>query len=217
MIRVRDLEFQYDKSDFRLRVANLQIADRERVAIVGPSGSGKTTLLNLFAGIATPHRGSVETAGQDVSSMSDRARRQFRVRHVGLVFQEVELLEYLTVLDNVLLPYFLTPALKLDDDVRARAVRLAEGVEIDDKLGRNVARLSQGERQRVALCRALLTDPSVILADEPTGNLDPSSKMRVVDLLLERAQDANATLVAVTHDREVAERFDRVLDMGTLQ
>lgn len=217
MIRVRDLEFQYDKSDFRLRVANLQIADRERVAIVGPSGSGKTTLLNLFAGIATPHRGSVETAGQDVSSMSDRARRQFRVRHVGLVFQEFELLEYLTVLDNVLLPYFLTPALKLDDDVRARAVRLAEGVEIDDKLGRNVARLSQGERQRVALCRALLTDPSVILADEPTGNLDPSSKMRVVDLLLERAQDANATLVAVTHDREVAERFDRVLDMGTLQ
>lgn len=217
MIRVRDLEFQYDKSDFRLRVADLQIADRERVAIVGPSGSGKTTLLNLFAGIATPHRGSVETAGQDVSSMSDRARRQFRVRHVGLVFQEFELLEYLTVLDNVLLPYFLTPALKLDDDVRARAVRLAEGVEIDDKLGRNVARLSQGERQRVALCRALLTDPSVILADEPTGNLDPSSKMRVVDLLLERAQDANATLVAVTHDREVAERFDRVLDMGTLQ
>jgi len=217
VIRVRDLEFQYDKSDFRLRVANLQIADRERVAIVGPSGSGKTTLLNLFAGIATPHRGSVETAGQDVSSMSDRARRQFRVRHVGLVFQEFELLEYLTVLDNVLLPYFLTPALKLDDDVRARAVRLAEGVEIDDKLGRNVARLSQGERQRVALCRALLTDPSVILADEPTGNLDPSSKMRVVDLLLERAQDANATLVAVTHDREVAERFDRVLDMGTLQ
>ncbi len=217
MIRVRDLEFQYDKSDFRLRVANLQIADRERVAIVGPSGSGKTTLLNLFAGIATPHRGSVETAGQDVSSMSDRARRQFRVRHVGLVFQEFELLEYLTVLDNVLLPYFLTPALKLDDDVRARAVRLAEGVEIDDKLGRNVARLSQGERQRVALCRALLTDPSVILADEPTGNLDPSSKMRVVDLLLERAQEANATLVAVTHDHEVAERFDRVLDMGTLQ
>jgi len=217
VIRVRDLEFQYDKSDFRLRVANLQIADRERVAIVGPSGSGKTTLLNLFAGIATPHRGSVETAGQDVSSMSDRARRQFRVRHVGLVFQEFELLEYLTVLDNVLLPYFLTPALKLDDDVRARAVRLAEGVEIDDKLGRNVARLSQGERQRVALCRALLTDPSVILADEPTGNLDPSSKMRVVDLLLERAQEANATLVAVTHDHEVAERFDRVLDMGTLQ
>ena len=217
MIRVRDLEFQYDKSDFRLRVANLQIADRERVAIVGPSGSGKTTLLNLFAGIATPHRGSVETAGQDVSSLSDRARRQFRVRHIGLVFQEFELLEYLTVLDNVLLPYFLTPALKLDDDVRARAVRLAEGVEIDDKLGRNVARLSQGERQRVALCRALLTDPSIILADEPTGNLDPSSKMRVVDLLLERAQQANATLVAVTHDREVAERFDRVLDMGTLQ
>ena len=217
MIRVRDLEFQYDKSDFRLRVADLQIADRERVAIVGPSGSGKTTLLNLFAGIATPHRGSVETAGQNVSSLSDRARRQFRVRHIGLVFQEFELLEYLTVLDNVLLPYFLTPALKLDDDVRARAVRLAEGVEIDDKLGRNVARLSQGERQRVALCRALLTDPSIILADEPTGNLDPSSKMRVVDLLLERAQQANATLVAVTHDREVAERFDRVLDMGTLQ
>ncbi len=217
MIRVRDLEFQYDRSDFRLRVATLEIADRERVAIVGPSGSGKTTLLNLFAGITTPHRGSVETAGQGVSSMSDRARRQFRVRHIGLVFQEFELLEYLSVLDNVLLPYFLTPALKLDDDVRARARRLAEGVEIDDKLGRNVAQLSQGERQRVALCRALLTDPSIILADEPTGNLDPSSKMRVVDLLLERAQGANATLVAVTHDREVAERFDRVLDMGTLQ
>ena len=217
MIRVRDLECQYHKSDFRLRVATLEIADRERVAIVGPSGSGKTTLLNLFAGITTPHRGSVETAGQGVSSMSDGARRQFRVQHIGLVFQEFELLEYLSVLDNVLLPYFLTPALKLDNDVCARAIKLAEGVEIDDKLGRNVAQLSQGERQRVALCRALLTEPSVILADEPTGNLDPSSKMRVVDLLLDSAQRANATLVAVTHDREVAERFNRVLDMGTLQ
>jgi len=213
VIRIRDLEFQYQKSDFVLRMTNLEVADHERVAIVGPSGSGKTTLLNLIAGITTPHRGSVETAGQHVSDMPDRIRRQFRVQHIGLVFQEFELLEYLSVLDNVLLPYHLSRALRLDDSVRARARDLANGVEIGDKLHRNVARLSQGERQRVALCRALVPEPSLILADEPTGNLDPTNKQRVVDLLLENTKAVGATLVAVTHDREVASRFDRILDM----
>ncbi len=217
MIRVQGLEFRYQRSDFVLRVAELEIADHERVAIVGPSGSGKTTLLNLFAGISTPDRGTVQTAAERVSSMPDSARRRFRVQQIGLVFQEFELLDYLSVLDNILLPYFLSSALRLDDAVRTRAKSLAADVEINDKLARNVAQLSQGERQRVALCRALLPRPRLVLADEPTGNLDPSNKHRVVDLLLENTQAAGATLVAVTHDTEVAERFDRVLDMAALQ
>ncbi|TDI33832.1 MAG: ATP-binding cassette domain-containing protein, partial [Acidobacteria bacterium] len=128
-------------------------------------------------------------------------------------FQEFELLEYLSVLDNILLPYRVTPALRLDHAVRERAQDLARQVGIADKLGRLVDRLSHGERQRVAVCRALLTQPALLLADEPTGNLDPANRDRVLDFLFDYVARAGGTLVTVTHDRELLSRFGRVLDM----
>ncbi|NQT40352.1 MAG: ATP-binding cassette domain-containing protein, partial [Planctomycetes bacterium] len=183
MIAVENLDFRYGQSGFRLRVPQLVIERGAKVALVGPSGSGKTTLLNLMAGITLPLAGRVVTHEVEVSSLGDAARRDFRIRHIGLVFQEFELLDHLTVLDNILLAYRISAALRLDTSVRDRAARLARDVGLGDKLHRHVRRLSQGERQRVAVCRALLPEPPLLLCDEPTGNLDPANKEHVLDIL----------------------------------
>ncbi len=213
MIRITDLEFSYPVGDFALRIEQLTIERGMTAAIVGSSGSGKTTLLNLMAGIMAPKRGKVAVNGVEVNALSETACRRFRIANAGLVFQEFELLEYLTVLDNILLPYRINKALTLDKAVRDRATGLGERVGVGDKLDRFVTRLSQGERQRVAVCRALLPKPSLLLADEPTGNLDPSNKTRVLDILFGYARDANATPVTVTHDHGLLDRFDRVIDI----
>jgi ABC-type lipoprotein export system ATPase subunit len=215
VIQVDDLEFCYPDGEFVLRVPSLRIPEGSTTAFVGPSGSGKTTLLNLVAGIVTPRTGRVRTNGVEVGRFSDAERREFRIRHVGLVFQEFELLDYLSVLDNILLPYRITPALDLDAAVRARAERLATAVDIGDKLRRYPGQLSQGERQRVAICRAVLTEPPLLLADEPTGNLDPANTERVLEILFGYARGSGATLVAVTHDRELIPRFQRQVDFNT--
>ena len=212
MIELEDLEFRYGEGDFRLRIRELTVERGSRVAVVGPSGSGKTTFLHLVAGISLPRAGRVVTGGTELSALDDAARRAFRIRNIGLVFQEFELLEYLNVVDNILLPYRIDPVLRLDPGVRERAGRLAERVGIGDKLGRFANRLSQGEKQRVAVCRALLAEPELLLADEPTGNLDPANKGRVLDILVDHAEESGATLVLVTHDRDLLERFQRVID-----
>ena len=211
-VAISDLGFRYREGDFALRVPELQVARGEALAFVGPSGSGKTTLLHLIAGIVAATTGRVVTEGVELSALSETARRDFRVRAIGLVFQEFELLDYLSVFDNVLLPYRINPTLRLDQSVRARVRELAERLGIAKLLGRRPAQLSQGERQRAAVCRALVADPPLLLADEPTGNLDTANKTRVLDLLFDVARERGATLVTVTHDRELLPRFDRVLD-----
>ncbi len=211
-VSITDLEFRYSEGDFRLRIPELQVDSGSTMAVIGPSGSGKTTLLHLIAGIAVPRAGRVETQGVNVSGLSDAARREFRIRQIGLVFQEFELLEYLSVLDNILLPYRINPALRLGPDVRRRAEVVADQVGILDKLGRYPARLSQGERQRVAVCRAILPEPPLLLADEPTGNLDPLSKDKVLDHVFDYARRSGATFITVTHDRELLGRFEHVVD-----
>ncbi len=217
VVLLRDLRFRYREGDFALRVPELAVAAGERVAVIGPSGSGKTTLLHLVAGIQVAEAGRVETAGTVLSGLDDAARRAFRIRKVGLVFQEFELLEYLSVLDNVLLPYRLNPAQRLDAAARDRAAALLRRVGLGDKLGRLATRLSHGERQRAAVCRALVTQPVLLLADEPTGNLDPANRDRVLDILCEAASESGATLLTVTHDHDVLDRFGRVVDFKSLQ
>jgi len=212
MIEIRELEFRYSHSDFRLLVPELLMEKGTRTAMVGPSGSGKTTLLSLMAGILLPSSGRIVTDDVVVTSLGDAARRAFRIRRIGLVFQEFELLEHLNVLDNILLPCRISSALRLDQALRERAMVLAKEVGIDDKLRRYVRRLSQGERQRVAVCRALLTEPAVLLCDEPTGNLDDANKEHVLDILDDYVARSGATLVTVTHDSEILGRFDRVVD-----
>jgi ABC-type lipoprotein export system ATPase subunit len=165
-----------------------------------------------MAGIRVPQEGTVVTDDVELNELDDGQRRDFRIRRIGMVFQEFELLEYLTVLDNILLPYRISASLTLDHDVRDRAVSIAEKVGIADKLHRLSTRLSHGEKQRVAVCRALIAEPVLLLADEPTGNLDPTNTQKVLDILLEAAKATGATLVTVTHDHELLSRFGRTVD-----
>ncbi len=212
MISIRSLEFSYGNADFRLAIPAFDIARSEKVAIIGPSGSGKTTLLHLMAGILTPQQGSVWVEEVQINALNDASRRDFRIANLGFIFQDFELLDYLNVLDNILHPYRITGALKLDRGVRARAATLAKAMGISDKLKRRPNDLSQGEKQRVAICRALLPEPTLILADEATGNLDPANKSRILDLLFRNAASRQATLLAVTHDHALLKYFDRVVD-----
>jgi len=217
VIDLRGMQFAYRGSTFQLDIPSFSVQGGERLAVIGPSGSGKTTLLNLIAGILTPVKGRVEVAGTEVSALGDARRRDFRIRNIGFVFQDFELLDYLNVLDNILHPYRITGALRLDRTVRGRAERLAERLGVGDKLKRRADELSQGEKQRVAICRALLPGPRLILADEATGNLDPRNKGRILDLLFDSVADHGATLLAVTHDHELLPRFDRVVDFADFQ
>jgi putative ABC transport system ATP-binding protein len=217
MISIQNLEFYYHAGEFRLHIPEFNVSVGEKVAVIGPSGSGKTTLLNLVAGIITPVSGAVNVGDVSVSKLKDAGRRDFRVSNIGFVFQDFELLDYLNVFDNVLHPYRITGALKLDKEVRARAVTLTQDMGIGDKLKRNPNDLSHGEKQRVAICRALLPQPKLILADEATGNLDPDNKALILDLLFSAVTDHDATLLAVTHDHELLKRFDRVVDFQEFQ
>ena len=216
MIEFADVRFAYPHSEFELCVPEWRVAAEEKVAVIGPSGSGKTTLLYLAAGILCPMTGTVRVDGDEISRQADAERRRFRIRKIGLVFQEFELLEYLTVRDNILLPYRINPALRLDRAVAQRVATVAEAVGLAETLDRYPHRLSHGERQRVALSRALITQPRLILADEPTGNLDPRTSRTIVSLLLEQAEKTQATVLMVTHDHSLLARFDRVLDLEQL-
>ena len=217
MISIQNLKFHYPNSEFRLNVPEFAVSNGEKIAVVGPSGSGKTTLLNLLAGILTPDQGIVQVGEFAVSELGDAGRRDFRISTIGFVFQDFELLDYLSILDNILHPYRITGALKLSAEVRQRAIHLAEQMGIADQLKKHTGELSQGEKQRVAICRALLPNPSLILADEATGNLDPSNKTRILDLLFDSVATHDATLVAVTHDHELLPRFDRVVDFQSFR
>ena len=195
-----------------MNIPGFQVSGGEKVAVIGPSGSGKTTLLNLIAGIMIPLKGTVSVDDTQVSALGDRERRDFRISNIGFVFQDFELLDYLNVFDNILHPYRITGALKLDKEVRTRAEALTQDMGIGDKIKRNPNDLSHGEKQRVAICRALLPQPRLILADEATGNLDPDNKTLILDLLFSAVSDHDATLLAVTHDHELLKRFDRIVD-----
>ena len=212
MVEAKSLKFQYPDSSFHLSIPYFAVEAGEKVAVVGPSGSGKTTLLNLLAGILTPMAGSIKVGETAVSDLKDAGRRDFRIRDIGFVFQDFELLDYLSILDNILHPYRISGALKLTGEVRRRAIFLAEQMGVAGHLKKHPGELSQGEKQRAAICRALLSQPKLILADEATGNLDPENKTRILDLLFAAVDEHGTTLLAVTHDHELLGRFDRVVD-----
>ena len=214
MISLSNIRFHYPDSRFELTVPELHIERGETVALIGPSGAGKTTLLNLMAGCLLPDEGRVEVNRQDLTVLSDRRRRSGRIQTMGMVFQEFELLEYLSVLDNILLPYRISRELELTREIRRRAGDLAAEVGLADKVNRKIQRLSQGERQRVAICRALLPQPPLILADEPTGNLDPENTGHILDLLFNYVKKRDAALVSVTHEWHLLDRFSRTVDVS---
>ncbi len=212
-----DVAFTYPERDgFALAVPSLEIAPGERVACVGHSGCGKTTLINLLSGVLVPQRGEVRVGDVVMSRLSEPERRAQRIRRIGMVFQEFELLDYLSALDNILLPYRLSPATGDMVAARRRSRALASTLGVGHLLNRKPTRLSQGERQRVAVCRALVTQPDLVIADEPTGNLDPKNASGVIELLLEHVTTSGAAMLVVTHNHELLKLFDRVIHLDTL-
>ena len=214
MISIQQLNFQFPASNFCLSIDELKINALKATAIVGPSGSGKTTLLNLIAGLLVPDQGQIHIADRLISTESDVKRRQFRLQNIGMVFQNFELIDYLSVLDNVLLPCRVGSQLKLTSAIKDKAAGLLETCGLTGHVKKSVTKLSQGERQRVAICRALLTSPSLILADEPTGNLDPVTSTSILGMLLEAVAELPTTFVMVTHDHSLLPKFDHVVDFN---
>ncbi|GAB3529726.1 ABC transporter ATP-binding protein [Photobacterium alginatilyticum] len=213
MLRIRKLRFAYSQTQFQINIAKLDIAGGETLALIGPSGSGKTTLLNLLAGILKPDSGTIFMGEQCISAMHSAQARRYRLQQVGMVFQGFELLPYLSVLDNILLTARLLGGFAINEELRHRADKLAMSLGIADKLRRPVNELSQGERQRVAICRALLLQPPIILADEPTGNLDPRNKHLALEKIIDETKANNSALLTVTHDHSLLGQFDRVVDL----
>ncbi|MBF6023910.1 ABC transporter ATP-binding protein [Lysobacter niastensis] len=190
-----------------LEGVGFSIAAGDSVAIVGASGSGKSTLLSLLAGLDTPSEGNVLLDGQALSTLDEDGRARVRGEKVGFVFQNFQLLPSLTALENVMLPL----ELRGDRDAETPARSILEKVGLGQRLGHYPRQLSGGEQQRVALARAFVTRPSLLFADEPTGNLDTHTGQAIIELLFELNADAGTTLVLVTHDEHLASRCHRLL------
>jgi putative ABC transport system ATP-binding protein len=220
VVSVRDVRRVYRRDNFDIEVLNgihFDVQPGDFVALMGPSGSGKSTLLNLLAGIDRPTAGRIIVAGNDITSLSESQLAPWRHRHIGFIFQFYNLIPVLTARENVELPLKLV---KLSKQERRRKVETALAVVgLQDRMDHFPRQLSGGQEQRVAIARAVVTDPTLLLADEPTGDLDAKSAQEVLDLLAQLNAEFGKTIVMVTHDPRAAERARRVLrlDKGRLE
>ena len=211
IVQLLDLYKTYHEGDRNLRVldgVSFDIAAGEFLAILGASGSGKSTLLNLLSGIDSPDRGRILINGSDITPLNDRQLTLFRRDYIGIVFQFFNLIPTLTVRENITLPRELSGAGR--KEAEARAEDLLRQVGLGERAGAYPDKLSGGEQQRVAIARALLHEPKIVLADEPTGNLDDDTGRAVIRLLLRLTQEAGKTLIMATHSNEIARQADRV-------
>ena len=210
IIQLTDLKKSYALASSEITVLNglnLSVEDKERVAIIGPSGSGKTTLLLILTGLETPSDGSISIAGQSLLGMSGDDRADLRREHIGIVFQSFHLIPSLTARENVALPIEIAGL----PNSRKRAMDMLDKVGLAQRHDHYPAQLSGGEQQRVAIARALVHGPKLIVADEPTGNLDERTGEFIMQLLFDLNRDSGTTLLLVTHDTELANRCDRTL------
>lgn len=185
---------------------------KERLGIVGESGSGKSTLLSLICGTIRAQSGGVSVAGQNLAGLSPGQTDRFRAEHIGIIFQQVNLLPFASVLDNILLPLRFAPERRARlDDPAGEAGRLCQALGLPDVLGLKASTLSVGQQQRVAVARAMIGSPPIILADEPTSALDETTQTDFLDVLFAQTQAQNSTLLMVSHDPRLADRFDRVV------
>lgn len=206
--------FSLDNSANRVNVLydiNLAINSNQTIALQGPSGSGKSTLLNLIAGLDEPSSGEICLDGININKLSVNGLADFRNQNIGIIFQFFNLINDLTVLENISLPLLLRGVSKKKSDKKAKM--LIENIGLIDRVNYKTNLLSGGESQRVAIARALITEPKIILADEPTGNLDTSNTVNVMKLLLDNCKINNTSLLMVTHDESLLSRFDKVLSL----
>lgn len=218
MIHLRDVQKSYSRGEqtvLACAVDRLDIEAGEQVALVGRSGTGKTTLLHILAGILRPDRGEVDIVGKRLDKMGEAARDRHRGHHIGMVYQTFNLLQPFSALENVLMGALFGRG--SGGDARLRAEALLQKVGLGDRLHHRPSELSVGQVQRVAICRALINDPELVLMDEPLGNQDKATGGQVLDLMLQIASDDNKTVVMVTHDPESAERMQRTVDLATLR
>ncbi len=220
IVEIKDLSKSYRRDSLIIPVLdniNLLIPEGEFLALMGPSGSGKTTLLNMIAGIDRPSGGQVTVAGTNLNSLSETGLAKWRSNHVGFVFQFYNLMSVLTAYENVELPLHLTNLSKKDRDSHVRKV--LEIVGLGDRMKHYPNQLSGGQQQRVAIARAIVTDPTLIVADEPTGDLDRQSAGEIMTLLARLNSEMKKTIIMVTHDQHAAEKAHtkRLLDKGTLE
>ncbi|MFO0980323.1 MAG: ABC transporter ATP-binding protein [Planctomycetota bacterium] len=215
LLVIRDLVKSYlapsGEREVVLDIERFTLAEQDEVALVGASGSGKTTLLHLIAGITTADRGTISLSGSDITAMTEAARDRFRARHVGYVYQAFNLLQGYSALENVLL------ATMLAEEPRPHAARaLLERLGLGPRLQHRPRQLSAGQQQRVALARALVNRPRLLLADEPTGNLDQGLAAAAVELIRSTCRELGAALLLVSHDASVLAQFPRVLQLADL-
>ncbi len=217
-IAVEQLRFAYRSGAPVLDIEALTVHAGERVFLHGPSGTGKTTLLGLIAGVLVPTSGTVSVFGQNLATLRPGARDAFRGVNLGYLFQLFNLIPWLSVVDNIALPARLHRgrAARIEGSLDAEARRLAEALELGAYVERAVTDLSVGQQQRVAAARALIGSPKLVIADEPTSALDTDLRDRFLELLFAQCQAAGATLLFVSHDLSLGQRFDRVLALGSL-
>lgn len=220
LINVKNVYKSYRRDSQRIPVLeniSFTVPKGEFLGLIGPSGSGKTTLLNLIAGIDRPDRGTISVAGEEITRLSESKLAHWRARHVGFVFQFYNLMPVLTAFENVELPLFLTRLSKKERQEHVKTALRIVGLE--DRMDHYPRQLSGGQEQRVAIARAIVTDPTIIVADEPTGDLDKTSAEEILGLLERLNREFNKTIVMVTHDQRAAEKAHivRLLDKGELQ
>ena len=212
MIKAKNINKSYTQADKQLDILkdlNLEVKEGETVAIVGPSGSGKSTLLSILSGIDFADSGSLEISDTDMFSLSQSDLSELRSELIGIVFQAFELVPSFTALENVMIPKNIKGSLG-----RKEAETFLKRVGLGERMYHMPSMLSGGEQQRVAIARALVSDPKIILADEPTGNLDTKTGEEILDLILSEVKKTNKTLVVITHDKKVASKMDRILELG---
>lgn len=213
ILQIRDLHFQYPASDFKIEISDIKITQGSKIAISGKSGSGKTTLIHLISGILKPQSGEILFNDKSITDMNDKEIRKHRISNIGFIFQEFELLEYLNVMDNLILPYKINKSLVLDTEIKDKAKEIANRIGIGNKLDQHPKQLSGGERQRLAIARALITSPPLIIADEPTGNLDEKTSNIVMDEITDQVSYTNSTLIMISHNNELISSFDEIIDI----
>jgi len=194
-----------------LKEVNLRVEEGELVAIVGPSGSGKTTLLNILGLLDNPTSGELYLNEKNAASLSDKEKRKIRLHKIGFIFQNFNLISSLTALENVELPMALAGVSSKEQ--RKRAIELLKAVKLDDKINSKIHELSMGEAQRVAIARAFANNPSIILADEPTAQLDYENKMNIIELLQKLRKERNTTIIVATHDLSITRNFDKIYEL----
>ena len=221
-IHLSNIDFCWgsEKNDFRIKVKDFQLKKNESVILIGPSGSGKSTLLSLLCGILKPQKAVTQILGENIESMSNSEKDCYRADHMGIIFQQFNLVPYLSAIDNVLLPLHFSPARrqasgKIQSKTNAEAQRLLDALGISSKtLGlQKAATLSIGQQQRVAAARAFIGSPEIIIADEPTSALDEENQTDFLEQLFKQKDATGASLLLVSHNTHIAERFDRVIEL----